>query len=76
MALARKCDICGKYYEPYNIANSGPETRTTQNGVVFVSVDNNEKYFSAKPMDCCPECLNSIKRHIDDLKGENYGKEE
>ena len=76
MAIAKKCDICGNYYEPYSIAISGPEAKTKHNGLAFVSINNEGRYFSAPIMDCCPGCLESIKRHIDGLKGENYGKEE
>ena len=70
MAIARKCDICGTYYEPYNIANSKREVESNRNAIAFVSINDNDKYFSSTPMDCCPKCLESIRRHIDDLKGE------
>lgn len=70
MAVARKCDICGTYYEPYNIAESGNEVKKKNNGIAFLSIDNNDRYFTGERIDCCPTCLESIKKHINGLKGE------
>ena len=42
MAIAKKCDICGKLYERYN------EERNAENpnAVQFVSDDSKGKYFA------------------------------
>ena len=68
MSVAMKCDICGKYYESYNIANTVLGAKTIHNGFVFVSVDNKREYFQGNIMDCCPNCLENIKKHIESLK--------
>ena len=68
MAIAKRCDICGTYYEPYNIAVSGPEAKKLNNGITFISNDNNGRYFAGECMDCCPICLGSIKDRIEQLK--------
>lgn len=64
MAMAKKCDICGKFYETYNIKHN--ENKTS--GLMFLNVDEYRKYFSNTVIDCCPECMKSIKNHIDLLR--------
>ena len=49
MSIAKKCDICNNFYEPYNTSY----TKDNPNGVMFVNIDNARKYFSHKAMDCC-----------------------
>ena len=73
MAAARQCDICGNMYSLYNAKNDENKT----NGVMFVNIDKDDRYWSHKVKDCCPECMDSIKAHIDMLKrkGEKGEKE-
>ena len=35
MALAKKCDVCGKLYERYNEANNIKDV----NGIMFLNID-------------------------------------
>lgn len=66
MSLAKKCDICGKLYEPY----------TTEcdfrgvNGIVLVSIDEEGEYGTPPDTatDCCPECMKAIMQFIDGLR--------
>jgi len=52
MAAARKCDRCGKLYEPYNSRNDS----TRINGIIFVNVDEERKYYGHGIKDLCPYC--------------------
>ena len=64
MAIAKKCDVCGTYYEPYNIKCSSERV----NGLMFLNIDTSQKYFSHNTIDCCPKCMETIKRHIRSLQ--------
>ena len=61
MALARKCDICGKLYEPYNEKKNSENP----NGFMLLSNDTTNQYFSYGKIDCCPDCMESILQRID-----------
>lgn len=63
MAIAKKCDVCGKLYEMYNTKNDPTKT----NGFMLLNIDKERKYFSHGVIDCCPDCNNSIIAHIDTL---------
>ena len=57
MALAKKCDRCGIYYEQQNISFK----RQSINGIMLVDRKaNNESQFGRVNMDLCPKCLNSL----------------
>lgn len=64
MAVAKKCDICGKFYELYNVKNDSKNT----NGFMFLNINDERKYFAHDAIDCCSECMRSIRNHIDLLK--------
>ena len=64
MAIAKKCDICGKLYEIYNAKNDAKHT----NGIMFLNIDRHNKYYAHDTIDCCPECHESIKQHIETLR--------
>lgn len=66
MAIARKCDICGRYYDPYN--NTGCLRKS--NGVTFISVTNSEEVSTNERYDCCPECIEKVSSFIETMKGE------
>ena len=66
MAIAKKCDICGKLYELYNVRCDSEKV----NGLMFLNLDSKNQYFTHNTIDCCPECMKSIQDHIDSLKGE------
>lgn len=63
MSLAKKCDICGRLYEAYNVKCDSENV----NGYVLLNIDTNLKYFAHKTVDCCPKCMDSIKAHIKEL---------
>lgn len=66
MALAKKCDICGKLYESYNTKNNTNEV----NGYMLVNIDELGKYYSHHVVDCCPNCMDSIINHLKILKNQ------
>ena len=61
MAAAKKCDICGSYYDGYNMDNYEPNSLKLANE--YVHNNNYLEYY-----DCCPNCMRSIKDYIDSLK--------
>lgn len=60
MALARKCDICGEFFE-YD-PNGCDE-------ISFRNLDKNRSTSELEEYDCCPNCMESIKNYIETLKG-------
>lgn len=66
MALAKKCDICGKYYDPYEIEIC----EKLVNGFTWTWTDSDELFFCPikKALDCCPECMAKIRDFIAELK--------
>lgn len=63
MAAAKKCDICGKLYEEYNVKQS----KDNFNGFMLLNVDYKGSYFHGPAYDCCPKCMKSIREHIKNL---------
>lgn len=66
MAIAKKCDVCGKFYEPYNEKNDPKNV----NGFMLINIDKERKYYVHNVTDCCPECMDSILNYINKLKVE------
>ena len=58
--IARKCDRCGKFYEPYKEKNEC--NMDNVNGVAFVHINTDSTYSgSAKDgHDLCHECLMAV----------------
>jgi hypothetical protein len=63
MANAKKCDICGKLYENYS---------DSDNEDMIIFGHKNEPHIGGsvtkRLFDCCPDCLKSVKEHIESLK--------
>lgn len=64
MAAARKCDICGKFYEPYNNVRDPGKP----NGIRFLNIASDTTFWDHEKLDCCPECIDSIKTHLENIK--------
>ena len=66
MPLAKKCDICGSFYEHYEM-----DVRDCKNinGIGLLNIDKKMIYGVKEVLDCCPSCMKSIKQHIEMLKG-------
>ena len=64
MALAKKCDICEVLYEDYEIS---VEKIGCCNGIAFIHKGFHD-WDARKFIDCCPDCFNSIRNHMNELK--------
>lgn len=74
MAIAKKCDICGRLYENYRKEIRNVFGRC--NGVSYIYKDLNSSQLTCESMDCCPSCFNAITSFIEDMKdrfGDNNG---
>lgn len=60
---AKKCDRCGKFYEHY-----GGQTKfrlgEKANALHLIDRDLDEKYWSRKIYDLCPECMGEFEKFI------------
>lgn len=56
MAIAKKCDRCGKFYEVYN----KKEDNININKIMSFNIYCNTNYFNNVPIDLCPECKDSF----------------
>lgn len=54
----RKCDRCGKFYEPYNT-----ETNSGVNGISYCRRDFTNT-FHRGCIDLCPDCMNDVKAFL------------
>lgn len=73
MSIAKKCDICGKLYEPYKVKIDDREV----NSFVFVNNVDEEGFYVVpdKAYDCCPECIKRIANYVDELRNGAEKKE-
>lgn len=60
MAVAKKCDICGKFYGAYNTDRH----KSYPNGIMLIHTTDVGDYVGDCTFDCCPECMDSIVTHI------------
>ena len=65
MAKAKKCYVCGKYYDIYNSEAKNEKA----NGIQFIVKDTYDHIFVLDNiLDLCPRCMESINEHIKFLK--------
>lgn len=64
MATAKQCDICGKLYVQYNFRKDV----NNPNGFMFLNLDEKRQYWKGPVMDCCSECMASIRERVESLK--------
>lgn len=62
MALARKCDRCGKLYEHYDTPVKEAAGIAAINGFAFMKrlAGGNEYLIEDHPRDLCPDCVESF----------------
>ena len=53
---AKKCDVCGAFYEPYNNGRNDNEP----NCLRLLKDDENCGLYTLVTYDCCPDCMNKI----------------
>lgn len=68
MARAKKCDRCGKLHEHYDGAKEFKNSEKA-NGVILIDRDLDNKYWSRKSYDFCPDCMREFE---DFLRGKSY----
>lgn len=64
MANAKKCDICGVFYEPYNTGAKADLSNT----VSLAYEDCKGQRWTTEMYDCCPECMYEIVFLIEMVK--------
>lgn len=55
--IAKKCDICGKLYELYDMSSN----KEKFNAIIPINIDGNGKYWTHSHIDLCPQCRDAIK---------------
>lgn len=61
MAIAKKCDRCGKLYEGYN-----SNDRSKMNGVVSCNINEKGTYMYIDVIDLCQECCEAFNKWLKD----------
>lgn len=67
MALTRKCDRCGAFYDRYNENDS--YSIENSNAIAFIIRYKNDTYNTCKRFDLCPDCKDELVNWI--LEGGN-----
>lgn len=60
---ARKCDRCGKYYEHYE-GQTQFRSGEKANALLLIDRDLDEKSWSRRAYDLCPECMKMLERFV------------
>ena len=60
MALAKKCDRCGKFYDGYNLVKNYKNI----NGIMTLNIDEQGHDYTHKPLDLCPRCKDSFEKWL------------
>ena len=80
MAVAKKCDRCGKFYEYYAGRNTEFKKSGKSNGLVLLDYDTKGGYWVNKSYDLCPECMRKLEafliRNEEDNSNEQQFKDE
>lgn len=71
MSIAKKCDICGKLYDPYSIPINSDDGDLDVNGLAIVHINEEGEYGAPdEACDCCEDCLRQILDLMDHLEYE------
>ena len=62
---AKKCDRCGKLFEHYDGAKEFKHTERA-NAILLIDRDLDNKYWSRKSYDLCPECMKIIEELLNE----------
>jgi hypothetical protein len=54
---AKKCDLCGKFYEPYRLSQT-TTIATSKTGVIKYKTTIENVYENYNTIDLCKDCLN------------------
>lgn len=64
MALAKKCDRCGKLHEYYEGIKEFNDSEKA-NGVILIDRDLDRDYWSRKSYDLCINCMRKLEAFIE-----------
>ena len=60
---AKKCDRCGKLFEHYDGDKEFKHTERA-NAILLIDRDLDNKYWSRKSYDVCPDCIKMIEERL------------
>ena len=60
--LARKCDLCGAFYDEIE------DDLNCINGIAWINIDNKRKITIGDSYDLCPDCMITISYFITNRK--------
>lgn len=66
MALAKKCDICGGFFE-HDVCKK-------RNGFAFCKISSKGTYNEETPSDACPTCIAAIEECLERCKNRPVAK--
>ena len=58
MAIAKKCDRCGKYHDIYN-------DKENPHSIIPANANFRNQYYSHKIINLCPDCMNELKKWLE-----------
>lgn len=61
MAIAKKCDRCGKYHDIYN----DKENPHKINSIIPANANYKNQCYSHKIINLCPDCMNELKKWLE-----------
>lgn len=72
MALANKCDACGRFYKYYDDIKIDDYVT---NGIGFLNLTRvGDCRYVSKKVDLCPECMKKVMAYINSLGGNENDK--
>lgn len=60
MAIAKKCDRCGKFHDTYN----SEEDSKKINSIIPANANYKNQYYSHKIINLCPDCMYEFKNWL------------
>lgn len=60
MAIAKKCDRCGKFHDTYN----SEEDSKKINSIIPANANYKNQYYSHKIINLCPNCMYEFKNWL------------
>lgn len=65
MSMAKKCDLCGEFYDVYNAKGDGEH----YNSLILTSINIYDVIIDGSDyVECCPKCMNTITQMLESLK--------
>ena len=66
MAIAKQCDRCGKFYNPYPMSNNPNNNPNMYNALRRIRMNNSNmvELTGSSPIDLCEECMSEFDKFI------------